>query len=110
MKLVLSSLLLLGVSTPALAVGQLPATVAPSAYDITVKPDAKAMTFSGTKTVTVDVKQATSTITLNAAELKLSSVTFDGKAAPYTIDDTKQQLTVTLPAAAKPGAHVMTFA
>jgi len=110
MKLAVFSLLLLGVSTPALAVGQLPDTVAPIAYDITVKPDAKAMTFSGTETVAINVRQATSTITLNAAELKLSSVTFDGKAAPYTLDETKQQLTVTLPAAARPGAHVMTFA
>ncbi|GAA0316072.1 M1 family metallopeptidase [Sphingomonas oligophenolica] len=110
MKLVLSSLLLLGVSSPALAVGQLPATVAPLAYDISIKPDARAMTFSGSETVTINVKQATRTITLNAAELTLKTVTFDGKAAPYTLDETKQQLTVTLPATAKPGAHVMTFA
>jgi aminopeptidase N len=102
--------LLFSVSTPALAVGQLPATVAPIAYDITVKPDAKAMTFSGTETVTVDVKQATSTITLNAAELKLGKVTFDGRDVPYAIDEAKQQLTVTLPSAAKVGTHSMTFA
>ena len=57
MKLVLSTLLLLGVSTPALAIGQLPDTVAPLAYDITIKPDAKAMTFSGTETVTINVKR-----------------------------------------------------
>lgn len=110
MKLVLSTLLLLGVSTPALAIGQLPDTVAPLAYDITIKPDAKAMTFSGTETVSINVRQATSTITLNAAELKLSSVTFDGKNAPFTLDETTQQMTVKLPAAAKVGTHVMTFA
>jgi aminopeptidase N len=110
MKLALFSLLLLGVSSPALAIGQLPDTVAPTAYDITVKPDAKAMTFSGTETVTINVRRATSTITLNAAELKLSRVTFDGKDTPYTLDETKQQLTVALPTAAKAGAHVMTFA
>lgn len=109
MKFAIASLLL-GVSTPALAVGQLPATVAPIAYDITVKPDAKAMTFSGTETVTVQVKQATSTIVLNAAELKLGKVTFDGKDVPFAIDDTKQQLTVTLPAPATVGTHRMSFA
>lgn len=110
MKLVLSTLLLLGVSTPALAIGQLPDAVAPLAYDIAIKPDAKAMTFSGTETVTINVRRATSTITLNAAELKLSSVTFDGKSAPFTLDEATQQMTVKLPAAAKVGTHVMTFA
>ena len=110
MKFALASLLLVSVSTPALAVGQLPATVAPIAYDITVKPDAKAMTFSGTETVTIDVRQATDTIVLNAAELKLGKVTFDGKDMPFTIDDKTQQLTVKLPAAAKVGTHSMSFA
>ena len=110
MKLALSALMLLGVSTPALAIGQLPDTVAPLAYDITIKPDAKAMTFSGTETVTINVRRATSTITLNAAELKLSRVTFDGKSAPFKLDETTQQMTVKLPAAAKVGTHVMTFA
>jgi aminopeptidase N len=102
--------LLLGVSTPALAIGNLPANVAPIAYDITVKPDAKAMTFSGSETVTIKVKEATSTIVLNAAELKLGKVTFDGKDAPFALDATNQTLTVTLPAPATVGNHVMTFA
>ncbi len=47
---------------------------------------------------------------LNAAELKLGKVTFDGKDMPFAIDDTKQQLTVTLPAPAKVGTHTMSFA
>jgi aminopeptidase N len=110
MKFAIASLLLVSVSTPALAVGQLPATVAPIAYDITVKPDAKAMTFSGTETVTIKVKQATDKIVLNAVDLKLGKVTFDGKDMPFTIDDATQQLTVTLPAPAKVGTHTMTFA
>jgi len=110
MKLALASLLLLGVSTPALAVGNLPSTVAPIAYDITVKPDAKAMTFSGTETVTIRIKEATSKIVLNAAELKVGTVTFDGKDAPFALDETNQTLTVTLPAPAKIGTHVMRFA
>jgi len=110
MKFAIASLLLVSVSTPALAVGQLPAAVAPIAYDITVKPDAKAMTFSGTETVTVKVKQATDKIVLNAVDLKLGKVTFDGKDVPFAIDDTTQQLTVTLPAPAKLGTHTMTFA
>lgn len=102
--------LMLTVSTPALAAGQLPQTVAPVAYDITVNPNAKALTFTGTESVTVDVKQATSTITLNAADLDISKATFDGKAAAVSYDKAQGQITVTLPAAASIGQHVMTFA
>jgi len=98
------------ISTPALAVGQLPGGVHPTAYDITVRPDAKAMTFSGSETVAIVVDQATNKITLNAANLQLGKVTFDGKDAPFTLDPDKQQLTVTLAAPAAVGAHTMTFA
>jgi len=47
---------------------------------------------------------------LNAAELNISKVTFDGKPATFAADEKTQQLTVTLPSQAKPGAHTMTFA
>lgn len=100
----------LSVSTPALAAGSLPRTVAPVLYDITVRPDAKAMTFTGEETVTVDVKQATRTIVLNAADLALTNATFDGTPVPYTADAAAQTLTVTLPTAATVGRHTMTFA
>lgn len=105
-----AALLLLSVSTPVLAVGQLPAAVAPIAYDIAIRPDARAMTFSGTETATIEVRQPTRTITLNAADLKIGKVTFDGRAVPFTLDAARQQMTVMLPAAAKPGRHKMTFA
>jgi len=102
--------LLLGVSTPALAAGSLPQTVAPIAYDITVDPDAQALTFSGTETVTIAVKQATDRIVLNAADLDISEASFDGTAAPVSYDKAQGQITVTLPKAASVGQHVMTFA
>ncbi len=110
MKFATPLLLSLTVSSAALAAGQLPKTVAPVAYDIQVKPDAAALTFSGTETVTVDVKSATSTVMLNAAALAVSRVTFDGKPAPFKLDEQAQTLTVTLPRAATPGQHKMTFA
>ncbi|HEU4959736.1 MAG TPA: M1 family metallopeptidase [Sphingomonas sp.] len=102
--------LLLTVSTPALAAGSLPDTVAPVAYDITVDPNAQALTFTGSETVTVDVKQPTRTITLNAADLQISKAAFDGKPAPVSYDKAQQQITVTLPSAASAGRHTMTFA
>ena len=47
MKLALAALLLATVATPALAAARLDGNVAPVSYDITVKPDAKAMRFAG---------------------------------------------------------------
>jgi len=109
-KLTLAAALMIGVASPAFAVGQLPEGVAPVSYDITVRPDAKAMTFSGEETVTIDVARATKTIVLNAAELKIGTATLDGAAVPFTIDTTKQQLTLTLPTLASVGRHSLHFA
>ena len=110
MKFAVAALLALSVSTPALAAGQLPQTVVPLLYDIQVRPDAKAMTFSGTETVTIDVKQATRTIQLNAADLSIASATFDGRAASVKTDAAAQLVTVTLPAMASVGRHRIAFA
>lgn len=107
MKLAAAIFLSLTVSTPALAAGQLPRTVVPVLYDITVRPDAKAMTFSGSETVTIDVREATRTVTLNAAELNVAAATFDGEAASVTLDPAVQTLTVTLPRAATVGRHTL---
>jgi aminopeptidase N len=107
---VASALLLATVSTPALAAARLPTDVVPVSYDITVDPDAQKMTFSGTETVNVAVKKPTATIILNAADMTISRATIDGKAVPFKLDNDAQQLTLTLPAPAKAGNHVITFA
>ena len=104
------ALLALTVSTPALAQGQLPRTVLPVSYDIRVEPNAAAMTFTGSETIAIDVKQPTRTITLNAADLNVTSATFDGRAAPFALDAKAQTLTVTLPTAATTGRHNLAFA
>lgn len=109
MKLAFATALALTVSTPALAAGSLPTNVVPVVYDISVTPDAQAMTFTGTETVQIDVKDATTTITLNAADLALSAATFDGKPVRYALDKDKQQLTLTLPTAASVGRHTVGF-
>ncbi|MGN6817381.1 MAG: M1 family metallopeptidase [Sphingomonas sp.] len=105
-----AALLLAAVSTPALAAGQLPTDVVPVSYDITVNPDAQKLTFTGTETVNVMVKKGTSTIVLNAADMTISRATIDGKGVPFKLDNDAQQLTLTLPTAAKVGGHVVTFA
>ena len=103
-------LLAVTVSTPALAQGQLARTVVPVAYDIRVEPDAKAMTFTGSETVTVDVTQATPTITLNAADLQIGKATFDGASVAVATDAKAQTITLTLPKPASVGRHSLTFA
>ena len=104
-----TALLALTVSAPALAAGQLPKTVVPTLYDITVKPDAKTLTFAGSETVNVNVTAPTTTIVLNAADLAITKVTFDGVVAPFKLDAAAQTITVTLPIAARVAPHVMTF-
>jgi aminopeptidase N len=110
MKSAVAALLGLTVSAPALAAGQLPRTVVPLVYDIQIRPDAKAMTFAGTESVTIDVKQATQTIQLNAADLTIGTATFDGRPASVKTDAAAQLLTVTLPKAASVGRHTLSFA
>ncbi|MDB5679419.1 M1 family metallopeptidase, partial [Sphingomonas bacterium] len=97
-------------STPALAAAQLGRDVAPIAYDITIDPNAQAMTFSGSETVTVNVRTATRTITLNAADLAITKATVDGRAVAFKLDNEAQRLTLTLPTAAKVGVHTIAFA
>ncbi len=101
--------LLVTVSSPALAQGQLPKTVVPVSYDIRVEPDAQAMTFSGSETINVRVTAPTRTIVLNAADLNVTLAAFDGVQAKVTQDAAAQTLTVTLPKAATVGNHRLTF-
>ncbi|WP_445192876.1 M1 family metallopeptidase [Sphingomonas sp. Tas61C01] len=98
-------LLALTTSSTAIAAGQLPKTVAPIAYDIEVVPDAVKMTFAGSETIDVDVKQATRTITLNAADLAISSATVDGRPATLAYDAAQQRVTLSLTQPATVGRH-----
>lgn len=109
MKFAASLFLAVTVSGPALAAGQLPRTVVPVLYEIDIQPDAMSLTFAGTETVTVDVRQATRTMTLNAADLNVTAATFDGKPARISTDASAQTLTVILPAAATIGQHQLAF-
>ena len=90
----------------------LPTNVAPLAYDLTVTPDMKAMTFTGEVKIEIDVKAPARAITLNAAELTFSRVSLQGSAAaPQVSFDTEQQTaTLTFPQAVSAGRHVLTIA
>ena len=105
MKLAVAALALAAASSPALAAGQLSRAAVPVSYDITVMPDARALTFTGSEQITVDVREATRTLTLNAADLDIATAAFDGRAASVKADKAAQLITVTLPAATAPGRH-----
>ena len=86
----------------------LPANVQPTRYDLSIIPDARQMTFTGTVHIALDVKSATKTIELNAADLTFKKVTLDGKPAPKPVfDTTEETATFTFPAAVKPGKHLL---
>jgi aminopeptidase N len=89
----------------------LPTDVQPTRYDLAIRPDAQAMTFTGVVTIALDVKRATKTIELNAADLVFEKVTLDAKPAPKPVfDTTEETATFIFPAAIKPGKHTMTIA
>jgi aminopeptidase N len=57
---------------------QLPRTVRPTHYEVSVTPDAAAMTFGGRVTIAIEVLEPTATITLNAIDLTFTDVRLSG--------------------------------
>ena len=98
-----------GAAAPAPEAGRLGRGVVPLSYDIAISPDARALTFRGEETIAVEVREATRTVTLNAADLAIVSASWDGVAVTTQVDAGAQRLTVTLPAAAAPGRHALAF-
>ncbi|MCF8160700.1 MAG: ERAP1-like C-terminal domain-containing protein [Polaromonas sp.] len=52
---------------------QLPRDVRPTHYDLTITPDATALTFDGRAEISIEIRRPTRRITLNAADLQFSS-------------------------------------
>ena len=104
-----TALLLMSVSTPALAQGQLPKTVVPVSYDIKIEPDAQAMTFTGSETVNVRVTAPTRTIVLNAAELDVTLASVDGVQVKPVLNEQGQTLTLNLARPLTAGNHRVAF-
>ncbi len=76
---------------------RLPTTVLPSHYDLTIDVDLAKASFKGDETIRVDVKSATSDVTLNAAEIRFESVAIDAgegeQRANVTTNDAAEQAT-----------------
>jgi aminopeptidase N len=90
--------------------GRLPTGVTPVHYDISVEPDARALTFTGRTVIDIEVQDPTDTITLNALNLEIASARLDrtGKAV-VTLDPQAQLATLRFGRAVKPGRHRLTL-
>ncbi len=93
------------------APGRLPDAVVPTAYDLTVDPDASALTFAGSGTVAITVAKPVMSITLNAADLIISRASVDGIVATrIATDAAAQTATFSFARPITPGKHVLAMA
>jgi aminopeptidase N/puromycin-sensitive aminopeptidase len=76
---------------------RLPGGVHPEHYSLTLTPDLKAATFTGTETIDLTLDAPSKTITLNAAEIKFLSGTSGSQTAEITLDEAKEQATFIFP-------------
>jgi aminopeptidase N len=92
------------------ATGRLPTGVTPTAYDITVEPDAAKLTFTGSQSIAIDVAKPTKTITLNAADLTINDVKLNGTIpATVALDAKGQTATFTFATPVKTGKHSLSM-
>src|SRR6476469_1325939 len=90
---------------------QLPRGVVPTHYEISVTPDAGALTFRGRAAISIEVLEPTARITLNAIDLTFATVQLAGGAAAtalaapkVTVDAAAQTATFTFAGAIPRGA------
>lgn len=57
---------------------RLPGEAVPTLYELTLEPDLDKFTFKGTAKITIEAKTTKNTITLNAKDLKISSIDLIG--------------------------------
>src|SRR5471030_365324 len=90
-------------STP----GRLSKTVVPTDYTMSIVPNVKAHTLTGSETVVLKVTKPTRTIVFNTLDMTISSARLDGKAARVRTDNKAQLSTVTLASPAGVGTHTL---
>jgi aminopeptidase N len=101
---------LLGTTAHA-AAGRLPTGVVPTAYDLTIAPDAAKLSFTGSGTVAITIAKPTRTITVNAADLSVRDVKIDGRLpATVKLDPAGQTATFTFAKPVTAGNHRLSMA
>ncbi|HSP33346.1 MAG TPA: M1 family metallopeptidase [Thermoanaerobaculia bacterium] len=98
MRSAVAALFVTFVSAAPLFAQRLPQTVVPSHYRITLAPDLATQKFSGDETIDVDVRQPSTSIVLNAAEIDFDevSITSAGKKQTAQVATNAQDETATL--------------
>ena len=86
----------------------LPDNVRPVHYQITLQPDMEKFTFDGLEVIDIDVKEVTSEIVLNAADLKIPAATLmqggsSARATSITLDGDSQTVTLAFAEPVQPG-------
>ena len=90
--------------------GKLPKEVVPTDYSVRIVPDIDKLTFAGTETVKLNVRDRVRQLVLNALELKIEAASLDGKELPASEikTDTKNELLMlALPSELPPGEHAL---
>ena len=87
---------------------RLPSTATPEHYEIRLTPDLSAATFDGEETVSVEIHEPVREVRVNAAELKIPSVTAHSRTgarvrAAVSLDDENEQAIFTFPEILTPG-------
>lgn len=95
---------------------QLPRIAVPSHYAIKIVPDAANLKFSANATIDIDLKQPTTDITLNAADLTFVSATIKATgsekkpmAGTVSLNADNQTATVSFPKSLQPGKYQLAF-
>ena len=107
--IVLLAILLAAPAAAATIPTQLPTGVEPVSYDLTVTPDAKALTFAGRLSATVEVSRSTGSLTLNALGLTIGAAALDGQPARAALDPKTQTASFATGQRIAPGRHVLTI-
>ena len=80
------TVLLAGATTAAPQRIMLPDDVVPSHYDLSLTPDAKALTFTAKVGIDLEIKRPTASIILNAADLVFDTVALAGETGEHWFD------------------------
>ncbi len=92
--------------------GRLPKQVGPEEYAIRIVPDVKKLTFTGSETIKLSVRQPVRELVLNSTAIEIVSAAVDGKALPKSAIkfDVKQELlNLSLSSELAPGSHLLTL-
>jgi aminopeptidase N len=100
------------VAAPATVTTQLPRSVVPVHYDVSITPDAANLRFAGNVVVTINVLEPVTSITLNAADLTFRKASLSGvaEAPKITTDAEAQTATFSFSAPIKPGTYKLSMA